>query len=92
MTPQLKCHVTFWVGPHHLGTMNLVNMQTKRFDLTRDLVIDVSRDFVGPLILSHQSAKFGVHRPCESGNITFFMSCDLDIEVPLDFVVGVPTS
>ena len=53
--------------------MNLVNMQTKRFDLTRDLVIDVSRDFVGPLILSHQSAKFGVHRPCESGNITFFI-------------------
>ena len=24
----------------------------------------------GPLILSHHPAKFGVHRPCESGNIT----------------------
>ena len=27
----------------------------------------------GPLILSHHPAKFGVHRPCESGNITLFI-------------------
>ena len=52
VTTQLKCHVTFWVGPHHLGTMNLVNVQTKRFDLTRDHVIDVSRDFVGHVLSS----------------------------------------
>ena len=28
----------------------------------------------GPLILSHQLAKYGVHRPCEKGDIKFF-SC-----------------
>ena len=27
----------------------------------------------GPLILSHHPAKFGVHRPYENGNITFFI-------------------
>ena len=38
-------------------------------------MVDVSRDFVSevPLILSHHPAKFGVHRPCESGDITFFI-------------------
>ena len=45
-------------------------MGIKRFDMTRDHVIDVSRDFVGE-ILSHHPAKFVVHRLCESGNITF---------------------
>ena len=53
VTTQLKCHVTFWVGPYHpdlapyqvLGTVDLVNVEIKRFDLTRDHVIDVSRDF-----------------------------------------------
>ena len=49
VTTLLKCHVTFWVGHHHpdsapyqvLGAMDLVNVETKRFDLTRDHVIDV---------------------------------------------------
>ena len=27
----------------------------------------------GPLILSHHPAKFGVHSPCESGNVTYFI-------------------
>ena len=52
VSTQLKCHVTLWVGPNHLRTMNLVNVQTKRFDLTRDHVIDVSRDFVGQVLSS----------------------------------------
>ena len=42
----LKCHVNFWVGPPHpdsatyqvLGVMNLVNVDIKRFDLSRDFV------------------------------------------------------
>ena len=60
VTTQLKCHVTFWVGPYHpdlapyqvLGTMDLVNVEIKRFDLTRDHVIDVSRDFAGEVLPS----------------------------------------
>ena len=27
----------------------------------------------GPLILSHYPVKLGIHRPCESGDITFFI-------------------
>ena len=36
---------------------------------------DVSRDFVGggSLVLSHELANLRIHRPCESGNITFFI-------------------
>ena len=34
----------------------------------------MSCDFVGGfLILSHQQAKLGVHRPCEAGDITSFI-------------------
>ena len=52
VTMQLKCHVTFSVDPPHpdsapyqvLEAMGLVNVEIKRFDLTRDHVIDVSRD------------------------------------------------
>ena len=38
-------------------------------------MIDVSRDFVGggSLVLSHELAKFRIQRPCESGDITFFI-------------------
>ena len=38
-------------------------------------MIDVSRDFVGEgsLVLSHELVKFRIHRPCESGDITFFV-------------------
>ena len=50
VTSQLKCHVTFWVGPPHsdstnyqvLGGVGLVNLEIKRFDLTRDHVTDVN--------------------------------------------------
>ena len=38
-------------------------------------MIGVSRDFVGgrSLVLSQELAKFKIHRPCESGDITFFI-------------------
>ena len=36
-------------------------------------MIVVSSDFVGEVPLSYDPAKFGVHRPCESVNITFFI-------------------
>ena len=38
-------------------------------------MIDVSRDIVGggSLVLSHELAKFRIHRPCERGDITFFI-------------------
>ena len=50
LTTQFKCHVTFWVGPPHpdaghyqvLGTVGLVNVEIKHFDLTRDHVLDVT--------------------------------------------------
>ena len=55
VTTQLKCHVTFWVEPPYpdsapyqvLGTVGLANVEIKRFDLSRDHVIDVLRDFLG---------------------------------------------
>ena len=55
LTTQFKCHVTFWVGHPHpdstpkqvLGAMGLVNKEIKRSNLSRDDVIDVSRDFMG---------------------------------------------
>ena len=45
------------------------------FDLPPNHVIDVSCDIVGgdSLVLSHELAKFRIHRPCESGDITFFI-------------------
>ena len=45
------------------------------FDLSRDHVNDVPRDFVGglPTILSYHSARFGVDRSCESRDITFLI-------------------
>ena len=38
-------------------------------------MINVPRDFVGggSLVLSHELAKFRIHRPCESADITFFI-------------------
>ena len=39
-------------------------------NLSRDEAIDLSRDFVRG---SHHPAKFWVHKPCESGDITFFI-------------------
>ena len=83
VTSQLKCHVAFWVEPPHLdsapyqvlGLMNFVNVDIKRFwffTWPRDWCITWLCGW-GPLNLSHQPAKFGVHRPCESGDITFFI-------------------
>ena len=45
------------------------------FDLPPNHVIDVSRDFVGgsSLVLSQELAKFRIHRPCGSGDITFLI-------------------
>ena len=59
VTMELKCHVTFWVGPPYpdsapykvLGAVGFVNVETNLFDLTRDHVIHVSRDFVGVITL-----------------------------------------
>ena len=38
-------------------------------------MIDVSCDIAGggSLVLSHERAKFRIHRPCESGDITIFV-------------------
>ena len=43
----------------------------------------------GPFILSHQSAKFGIHRPCESGDIaSLILSRDHLVDVSRDFMRG----
>ena len=57
-------------------------------------VIDVSRDFVGggSLVLSHELAKFRIHRPCESGDKTFLdLSRDHVADVSCDFVDEIPS-
>ena len=59
-TTQLKNCVTFWVRSPHpdsepyqiLGAMDLLNVEKKRFDLTRDHGIDVFRDFAGEVLPS----------------------------------------
>ena len=58
-------------------------------------MIDVSHDFVGggSLVLSHELAKFRIHRPCESGDITFFdLSRDHVVDVSCDFVDEISSS
>ena len=60
VTTQLKYHATFWVGTPHpdsapyqvLGAMGLVIVEIKRFELTRDHMIDESRDFVAEALSS----------------------------------------
>ena len=98
VTPQL---IYFLGGNPHLdsalyqvlGAVGFVNVEIKRFDLTRYQVIDVSHDFVGEVLSSSHPAKLRVHRPCESKNITFlYLSRDHNIEVPRDFVGGIPSS
>ena len=42
-------------------------------------------------MLNHHPTKFGVHRPCESGDITFFIY-HVTPEASRDFVGGVPSS
>ena len=51
-------------------------------------MIGVSRDFVGgrSLVLSQELAKFKIHRPCESGDITFFICRVTTISVSRDSV------
>ena len=78
-----NCHVPFWVGSPHpesapcqvFSAMGLVNVNLQRFSFVRlpryqNVTWLCGR---GPLILNHQSAKCGVHRPCESEGITFFI-------------------
>ena len=36
--------------------------------MSRDHDIEESRDFVGEVVSSHHSAKFGIHRPCRTRN------------------------
>ena len=50
-----------------------MKVKIKYFDLSRDYTIEISRDFAGSLILSHHPVKYGVHRPRESGDITFLI-------------------
>ena len=65
----LSEHPTKFCGPWSLWMW-----RPNFFDLSRDHMNDVSRDFrLGFLILSCHSAKFGVHKPCESGDITFLI-------------------
>ena len=55
--------MTFWVGPSHhdsatyqvLGTVGLVNVEMKCFDLTRDHLIDVI-DVTLPVRSSHRKS------------------------------------
>ena len=80
---QLKCHVTFWVGPLHpelapyhvLRAMGLVNVETKRFWFVTwpwEWCVTWLCGW-GSLILSYDSIKFGAHRPCERGDITILI-------------------
>ena len=79
---QLKCHVTLWVDSHNsksppcqiLGSCTIWKWKYNVFYLSSDHVAEVSRDIVGgvPFILRHHPAKFGLHRPCESADTTFF--------------------
>ena len=106
VTTQLKCHVNFWVGPPRpdsapyqvFGARGLVNVEIKRFSLDtwpRDwCVMWLCR--WGSLILS-LPAKFGVHRPWESGNITFFichvttiLKCHINLWVGLSHPKSTP--
>ena len=101
LTTELKCQVTFWVGlphldlaPYHiLGARNPVNVEIKRFWLDA-----WSHDWCvmwlcrwGPIILSQHPIKFGVHRPCESGNITFFIChVTMILKCHVNLWVGLP--
>ena len=66
-----------WVGSSHSSrhpakflTLCLVKGKTKYFDLSRDHTIEVSLDLMGGF---HHPTMFGVHRPCESGDVTFLI-------------------
>ena len=73
-----KCFVTLWVGSTHprpLGSIGIAEVEIKRFWFVtwpRDRCV-TWRCRWGFLILSYYPAKFGVHKPCESVNITFFI-------------------
>ena len=78
VTTMSKCHVTLWVGSPHprpLGSIGLAKVEIKRFGFftwPRDWRLTWFCRW-GFLILSYHPAKLGVHRPCESGNITFLI-------------------
>ena len=61
--------------------------------MSSDHDAEVSRDIVGGVsfVLRHHPAKFGLHRPCESADTTFFdLSRDHAIDVPHEFGVHGP--
>ena len=58
-----------------LGSIGLVKVEVQRFLFVtwpRTWCVTWLRRW-GPLILSHHPAKFEVHRPCQSEDITFFV-------------------
>ena len=84
MTTQLKCHLTFSMGLSHPesatyqvfgGSGAFVNVETKHFWFVKwssEWCVPWLRRW-GFLIVTYHSAKFGVHRPSESGDITFLI-------------------
>ena len=101
MTTQSECHVILCVGspypkstPLSLGSIGLVKVKIQWFWLVtwpHGWCVTWLCSW-GPLILSHHPTKFGIHRPRESGDKTFFI-CHvtmISIWVSCDFVGGVP--
>ena len=76
--------MTFWVGPSHpdsatykgpwdlwMWRWNVLTWHVTTWSMWSMWSVWLCR--WGPLIVSHHPDKFGVHRPCESGDITFFI-------------------
>ena len=103
VTTQSKCHVILWTGspypkssPLSLGSIGLVKVKIQRFWLVtwpHGWCVTWLCGW-GTLILSHHPATFGVHRPRESGDVTFLIShvTTISIWVSCDFVGGVSSS
>ena len=77
-----KCHVAFSVGPSHpasapwqvLSAIVLVNVEICFWFVTWSNGWCVRWGCgLSPLIPSHHPARLGGYRPCESGDITFFI-------------------
>ena len=83
VTTWSMCHVTLWVESPHLksppcyvwGSWALWKSRYNVFSfVTWPRYRSVTWHFLGgPLILCHYPAKLGIHRPCESGDITSFI-------------------
>ena len=75
----LRCHMTYWLAyshssyhPANLWALHLVKVKMKHFWFIT-WPLDRSVTWLcgwGPFILNHHPAKFGIHRPSESGDIT----------------------